>query len=309
MTYYGIIDKIDERKYGVYGASTNLIHRLNVGYNPIYYALENTIGVFFPKFGLKEEGIMARGGLIYIYDAELPENKNCIIIDDYHLRSYNIRENLDLFYGLFDGKLLKNNAFKKIMKSYGGSKLKIYEREKLPRELKHYGGSSAIFNSGIYCTHPKDSSILIPLNDSSNLIKTLILEETISAYEALGAKMITIKDITSIDSKSGGKKSEIKVNLEGDYNNSILRKKTFGKGTYDPNRAKDKKMFIYDFPSIMTTINSRINGNQTMESFTENINLSLGLDIEVLNLFQANSKFKYNRTWNFEVEFYDKNEI
>ena len=310
MTYYGIIDKIDEHKYGVYGANTNLIHKINVGYSPVSYLLQNSVGLFFPKLGLKEAAKEARGALRFFYEAELPENKNCIIIDDRNLNDYYyIKENLDLFHGLFDNNLLKNNAFKKIMKSYGGSCLKIYQRNNLPKNLKHYGGHEAVFNSGIYCTHPKDSQILIPLNNSNNLIKTLILEETISSYEALGAKKMIIKDITSIDSNIGGGDSKIKGNINGKYEKSILREKYFGKGIYDPERAKKSKMFIYDFPSIMTTINSRINGNQTIENFTENINLSIGLDIDVLNLFQANSKFEYNRIWNFEVEFYDKNDL
>ncbi len=59
----------------------------------------------------------------------------------------------------------------------------------------------------------------------------------------------------------------------------------------------------------MTTVESRIKGNQTLEKFVENVNLSIGFDISVLNLFQANSKFEYSRKWSFEVEFYDKNEI
>lgn len=310
MIYYGIVDKIDERKYGVYGANTNLIHKLNVGYNPVSYALQNSVGLFFPSLGLKEAAKEARGGLKFIYEAELPENKNCIIVDNKYLNNnYYIKEDLDLFYGIFDRKLLKNNAFKKIMLSYGGSCIKMYERSNLPTKLKHYGGSKAVFNTGLYCTHPKDSTILIPLNNSSNLIKTLILEETISAYEALGAKKMIIKDITSIKSNIGGGDSKIKTNLNGKFEKSILREKHFGKGVYDPSRAKESKVFIYDFPSIMTTINSRINGNQTIENFTENINLSIGLDVDILNLFQANSNFEYNRIWNFEVEFYDKNEL
>ena len=59
----------------------------------------------------------------------------------------------------------------------------------------------------------------------------------------------------------------------------------------------------------MTTIQGRIDGNQLTEEFSEKINLSVGLDIGVLDLFSGNVGFNYNRTWRFAIEFYDKNEI
>lgn len=319
MTYYGIVNNIKEDEKGIYGANANLVSKI-MGYSPTTYLL-NGFSKTFGYDGLDEVQKQFQGCLNKIsieqirkhkrsHIINLSSNKDAIILSDIILNgNYNISNNLNIFNGLFNSKLLKNNGFKKIMKSYGGSDLIICERNKIPNELKHYGGSQAVFNTGLYCTHPKNSSILIPLNNSNNLIKTLILEETISAYEALGAKKMIIKDVTSIKSDIGGGDEKIKASLNGKYEKSILREKHFGKGTYDPNRANDGKMFIYDFPSIMTTINSRINGNQTIENFTENINLSIGLDVDILNLFQANSNFEYNRIWNFEVEFYDKNEL
>lgn len=312
MIYYGIVEKIDKDKFGVYGNYTDWIDRID-GYNPIDYVWQNIMFSFgFNKIAenIKERSREARGGLYKIYEAEKTENQNCIIFDNRYLNNvYYINEDLELFYGLFDDSLLKNNAFKKMMRSYGGSCLKIFERESLPANLKHYGGDNAIFNTGLYCSHPKDSKILIPLNDTSNLIKVLILEETISAFEALGAKKMIIKDVTSMKIKTSGGDLKLKAGFNVGYESIVLREKHFGKGGYNPERAKGKKMFIYDFPSIITTIESRINGNQIREIFTENINLSVGLDVEILSLFQANSKFDYNKVWSFEVEFYDKNEL
>jgi hypothetical protein len=59
----------------------------------------------------------------------------------------------------------------------------------------------------------------------------------------------------------------------------------------------------------MTTIEGRIEGNQTEEKFKETINLSIGLDTNVLDLFKGGLNYNYIREWSFEVEFYDKNEI
>lgn len=319
MTYYGIVNTVKENEKGIYGAKSNLVSKF-IGYSPTTYLLSSVAKAFgddvMEKVQKSSKGELTQINIDQVsktkrnHISKLSSNKDAIILSNIILNNnYNISNNLNIFYGLFDDKLIKNNAFKKIMKSYGGSDLIICERNKLPNNLKHYGGSDAVFNTGLYFTHPKDSTILIPLNNSNNLIKTLILEETISAYEALGAKKMIIKDVTTINSNNGGKDSKIKINLNGNSEKTVLREKYFGKGIYDPNRAKEGKMFIYDFPSIMTTINSRINGNQTIENFTENINLSIGLDVDILNLFQANSNFEYNRIWNFEVEFYDKNEL
>ncbi len=149
---------------------------------------------------------------------------------------------------------------------------------------------------------------LIPLNNSNELIKIFILEETIRAFEALGAKKIEIEDKTSIDINAKGNDEKVKVSSEFHHNKQILRNKKFGKGTFDPDRALNENLFIHDFPNIMTTIKARINGNQILDEFTETINLSAGLDISVLNFFGGNIDFNYKRKWYFKVEFYDKND-
>lgn len=76
---------------------------------------------------------------------------------------------------------------------------------------------------------------------------------------------------------------------------SIIRKKEFGKGVFDAERALKDNLFIHGFPSIMTVVQGRINGNQLVEEFSEDIDLSAGLDINVLELFKANVGFNYNR--------------
>jgi hypothetical protein len=141
------------------------------------------------------------------------------------------------------------------------------------------------------------------------LLKNMILEETLRAYEALGAKKIIIHDLTDIKSKSKTGSNGIIVNANYDSKIEILREKVFGKGVFDPERALQDSVFIHDLPNVITTINGRIYGNQLIEKFTENVNLSAGLDITVIDKFSSGANYSYERSWSIEVEFYDKNEI
>lgn len=228
-----------------------------------------------------------------------------IIKNDTLNNNYDIDD--ELLYGLFDDFTSKKNALKKILKSKGGSELHIIERNFLPDNFGHLHNGH--FNEGVYVLHPKNENILIPLNNSNSLIQSLILEETIRAYEALGAKRIVIEDRTETDAQVIGKKKGVETSLNGEHKKTILREKRFGKGVFSPDRALRDKYFIQDIPSVMTTIESRKQGNQLEEKFAENVSLSVGLDVGVLDLYKAKSSFKYNREWFFHVEFYDKNDM
>ena len=221
--------------------------------------------------------------------------------DDYDVNSS------EYLYGLFDDFTFPSIAFETILKSKGGSELNIIEKKFIPSNFVHL--NKGHFNEGLYIVHPKNENILIPLNSSNKLIQTLILEETVRAYEALGAKRIIINDITKHDVKSkvSAKKVEANANLLNEE--SLLRDKEFGKGVFCPDRAMSDKYFIQDIPSVMSTIEGRIEGNQLTESFKETVNLGIGLDVNVLNLYKGGLKYNYLREWSFKVEFYDKNEI
>lgn len=324
MTYYGIVEKIkDEHKTGVYGRrklTNDEIKSVKNKYENLITSVGTTggwllapivpiaplISVGYSVFKIlnktKNKALLTRQ-----YGNDDSTRKGIIFQNDLLNDDYEITENEDLFYGLFDNFILKDDAFKKIMKSKGGSTLIIIERNSIPKNM-HFGGEFGHFNCGLYCSHPKNENLLIPLENSNELIKTLILEETLGAYEALGAKKILIEDKTNINTNVNAETLKGKGNSDVKFEKQILREKLFGKGTFDKERALKNSFFIHDFPNITTTINGRINGNQTSEKFTENINLSVGLDLEVLKLFKTNINFEYSRRWYFEVEFYDKNE-
>ena len=115
--------------------------------------------------------------------------------------------------------------------------------------------------------------------------------------------------MTAIKAGTKGKKKGLEINSDLDYEKSVLREKSFGKGIFSPKRALEDKYFIQDIPSVMTTIQSRIAGNQLEEKFAETVSLSLGLDVGVLDLYKVKSNYNYSREWLFEVEFFDKNEM
>lgn len=227
-----------------------------------------------------------------------------IISNDLLNNNYSIKDESVLF-NLFSSE----HQFKQIMKSKGNSNLLILERNNLPPDIKHYGGKKGIFSYGLYCEHPKNSEILLPLINYNELIKTIILEECLRAFEALGAKEIKIIDETGIGVSSQNSVKSSKIGVSGTSFKEVVRKKTFGKGFFDPNRALNDIYFLPDYPNIMTVIKAREQGNLLTEEFTETININIGLDIDINSLFKNNDNFSYDRKWHFFVEFYDKNEL
>lgn len=215
----------------------------------------------------------------------------------------------DLFYGLFDDFILKENSLKKILESKGGSELIIIEKKSLP-ENSHYGGKQGRFTTGLYCEHPKNPEKLIPLANFNEILKSLILEESINSFHLLGAKSIIIEDVKKV---GGGLKAgnpvKGKAKLDINYEREVLRKKTYAKDVFQPNLCSERLTFLPDYPNIMNVIDGRINGNQTLEEFTETIDLSANIDVSVLNLFDSQVNFNFKRNWSFKVEFYDKNEL
>jgi hypothetical protein len=233
------------------------------------------------------------------YDEKTIIIPNLSLAEDYSVK------NEEILYGLFTN----DNQFEKIMRSGGNSILFIHERDKVPSNIKHYSGEKGKFNYGLYCEHPKDKNILIPMNNYDEIIKDLILEETLRIYATLGAKSIIIEDITSVDVFNNTTAKGVDVNGNVKYGKEILRSKTFGKVAFNPDKVFENIYFAPDFPNIMTVAEARINGNQLSEEFSEKINLNVGLDIDVVGLFRNETNFNYERKWHFKVEFYDKNEL
>lgn len=318
MKYYAIVNRIkDEHKSGIYGRKKLNDTELKELDKQLKRDTILDIAIYsIPIIGLPtligkkiyEKLKKNKNNEKIVFQKSIKSENKTIIIPNSGLKNdYDLED--EYSYGLLDELPSKNKSFETLMKSKGGATLHILERDDIPKSLFHFGGKLGKFNEGIYITHPKDESQLIPLNNSNSLIQSLILEETIRAYEALGAKSIKIHDLTIINADAGGKKGKVEANATSKYKKEVLREKTFGKGIFDPERAKKDKLLIFDIPAVKSTIEARIEGNQLTEKYTEDINLSIGLDVNVLELFKANSNFNYQRKWSFDVEFYDKSEL
>ncbi|MCF8266358.1 MAG: hypothetical protein K9J13_16670 [Saprospiraceae bacterium] len=302
MNYYGIVDKLKaEHKSGIYGRKKIAKEEIK-SFNLSDLVSIEMLALVSPWVLITK---LFRDDIV-IQAEEKGEERKLVFVNELLDNDYSIGKNEDLFYGLFDAF---PKGFETIMKSYGGSNLIIYERESLPKTKKHFGGEHGKFNQGLYCTHPKNDDLLIPLANSKELIETLILEETIRAYVALGAKRILIEDVTEQSGQLKGKYKAVSVDSSVSHSKKVLREKTYGQGIFKPEVAKRDNLFIHDFPHIVSTIKGRTDGNQLIARDFANVNLSIGLDVGVLNLGSVNIDYNYNRRWYFEVEFYDKDKI
>jgi len=320
MNYYGIVDKIVNS--GIYGRKESVkelqkdknildsILKDAGGFAALYVAsiIDWPVGWIFLGVGsgLLSKYVFKKSPIIKL--SENAENKNKVIwIPNKSLaNNYNI-ENEEFLYGLFKTE----EQFEKLMKAQGGnSNLFIIERDSLPSNIVHYGGSNGIYSYGLYCEHPKSKNILLPMDNYKDIVKTRVLEETIRLYASLGASEILIEDVTEYDIKNNTsvyKKTNISANAN--YKREVLRHKEYGTGTFDPEHAFDEIYFIPDYDSIMSVAKARLKGNQLKEEFTENIHLNMGIDVDILNLFDNKLNFKYDRSWHFKVLFYDKNKM
>lgn len=320
MTYYTIVTKIDDKlKSGIYGrklldekeyfaakASLSGFSWLDSsGFNEKY--LFPIIKNKFPILNRIYNQLKTKP--LFLVRPINSKNKTIIITNDSLDGDYRIKDS-------FTADLLKNSQItKKLMTSKGGSDMLILERNDLPSNIKHISnlinieGIESNFSEALYTVHPKDENILIPLKNVDDLIQKLILHETINSFVMLGAKSILIKDLTKSKLKNKASVKKDKAKISTSLKKNILHKKEYGKGTYNPELALKNKLFITDLLEVTGIIENRINGNQTLDSCKEKIDLSIGLDLNVVDAFSSKNKFEYLRNWQFKVEFYDKNEL
>jgi len=331
---YGIVDKL-EIEPGKY----NLIHPITISINnnignftgnAITTALISGAVVISPLVGIgmgvykiaenfinlskKEEFALYKKNYAFTVEGfaeinidhfyEVNQIERLKVTEGNNMKTNDIVKRYSILNTLFDHKPSRYN---KIMKDC--TQLIIYERKNIPEKILHYGGENGKFSYGLYCEHPKNENILIPLNEYPKIVKKLISEEIIQAFEKCGAKSIRIRDITktTVDAKASVNK---KANAEAQFNSEheIFTEKRFGKRKYS-SLDLDNFYFISDYPTMTTIIQSREKGNQTYEKFKESVNINMNLNIDVLEIFEGKSNFNYKRDWEFEVEFYDKNEM
>lgn len=209
---------------------------------------------------------------------------------------------------ILHGLIAESPKFKALMRSEGGSELFVLERSHLSAlGLKHYGGEGGQFSPGIYCEHPKDNAVLLPLGTASEILKSEILEETVRVFEALGATHILIEDVTEVTGAAGGGDGKVKAEANFKAEKKVLREMQYDPLTpVDAARALRGKRHVHDLPNVMSIVEARTHGNQTLQRFEETIAVHCGLDVNVLGMFGAKMKGGYTRRWSFEVRFRSK---
>ncbi len=328
MKYYGIVNKFkDEHKSGIYARRqitskelnrisskykldewlelifllnpsvllTNLIFQRHRTVEILKSSYENISNIFKKKEKSRKLEYKAKINL---------DSARCLCFFDETLDGdYNIIDE-SLNYGLFDK--IGNSGFEKMMKSEGGSSMFLLEKNSIPNQIIHFSGNNVNLSYGLYCEHPRKDNVLLPLENLPQLLQSLLLEETIRIYEVLGAKEIVIEDMTDYKSSVKGKDHKYSIKIESDSKINTLRTKTYGDGVFDIERAEKYHNLVYDYPAIMSVVEARKYGNQTLEDFIEDVDLSAGIDVGVLGLFNLEANLSLKRRWRFKVEFWPR---
>lgn len=238
---------------------------------------------------------------------ELPA-VGCMVISDPLLK-----EHYELSSGeqqLLHNLLDSDSKFRKLMRSEGGADLLILERQHAAKlGLEHFGGKGGMFSPGLYCEHPKDDKVLLPLDRAADILQSEILEEVVRVFEALGATRTVIEDVTELGANAGGGDAEVRAIGSISGEKKKLREMRYEPTTpVDAERATLGKKHIFDLPNVMSVVEARTKGNQTYQKFEETVAVNCGLDVNVLGVFSATAGANYKRRWSFEVEFRSKAE-
>jgi hypothetical protein len=197
----------------------------------------------------------------------------------------------------------------------GGSELIILEKRKVPK-IFHISGEHGIFSSGIYTIHPKLSDKLIPLQNSADLINSLIEKEMITILELLGAKEISIYETNEIKKNSnfGLKALNIggSVKQTSEETNAKKRIRKYGEGLYNIQKAYEAMVFTGDLPNFMSIFKAREQGSLLSVKLEEAVQMSTWIDASVTGVINgipvssaASNSSYFKRIIKMEVEFYD----
>ncbi|MGE0324088.1 MAG: hypothetical protein AB7S68_17370 [Polyangiaceae bacterium] len=214
-----------------------------------------------------------------------------------------------------DGKVLHGlisdrGQFKRLMSAEGGSELFIMERTEIAAlGLKHFGGDLASFSPGLYCEHPKDTSVLLPLGSADQVLESEILEEIMSVFEALGATRITIEELTEYRGAVDVQEPDVKVRSNASASRRVLREKRFEPLGIDLERADNLRKHVHDLRDVAGIIEARRHGNEVYEHCEQLVEINCGLTVDVLGAFSTAAESSYRRRWSLEVEFISKSAV
>lgn len=158
--------------------------------------------------------------------------------------------------------------------------------------------------------HPKKLNVLVPFENFHSIILNEHDEEFVRFFASLGAKKIAIQTIegVSIDG-SGVIPGKVKAKAKYEKKENADKTYEFFPQAINMDSILDDKVWIQDFPKMLTFLETR--KCHRLKKFEEavNIDTSFGVDVDVV--LQFDSSFKWNKTssYRYEIEFYSENEL
>jgi len=176
------------------------------------------------------------------------------------------------------------------------------------QSYRHFGGERARFSRGLHVPHPKDPTVLVPLEGIAQALLAEVRHEWVRAFEALGARRIVIADSTNAKGGGGGRAPvqgvDVAAELRIKYGSSNVDEHTYGPGTFDPGRATAGARWLGDHPAIRNVVDGRVHGSQTAWRREQTVDAAFGLDVKALGAFGLGISGDYQRRFEICVEFY-----
>ena len=209
------------------------------------------------------------------------------------------------FYGAF----CNAKQMQKILEADGtNSEIIVTSVDTAQNCFEHIG--KGFFSPGKYILHPKRLNVLVPFDNFHSIILNEHDEEFVRFFACLGAKKISINTLEGVSIDGSGVipgRAKVKAN----YSNNQVADKTyeFFPQEIDVASILNDKVWIQDFPKMLTFLETR--KCHRLKKFEESVNIatSFGVDVEIM--LQFNGAFKWNNTstYKYEIEFYSEKEL
>lgn len=316
MKTYLIVDKL-AAKSGIYGINVNktqLKDFIKKEYPSLalliipYYGIPAFAGYVAFKLGFKL-GKNSVPKLTKIADLKSVDkligksDSNDILFDDAIILFSDLINNKYkiIDHKMFDSVFKKPEQLKEVLPSDRMAELIIISKKSA---LKHFPKTQNIM-LGLNVAND-DNTMLIPLPDYSNRKWTMLTTSICHIFPYLGAKRIMIKDCTDKSIKLESK-FEAKA-IECGMNYAMKRKfeieETFADCRYEPDAVKDKIFLLSEAPHIKQKALDLIQCKRnSIMKFTESLDVSFGLSLNLLLSFQGAFEGGFKREFNVELEF------
>ena len=259
---------------------------------------------------INQEAKIGVWGLQQSFTNDTPEilkylNSSIIVHHSSIAQNYKDAHKKNEFYGAFNNY----KQMQKILEADGAnSEIIITSIQTAQNCFEHIG--KGFFSPGKYILHPKKLNVLVPFENFHSIILNEHDEEFIRFFASLGAKKISIETLegVSIDG-SGVIPARGKAKASYEKTEAADKKYEFFPQEIKTELILDDKVWIQDFPKMLTFLETRT--CHRLKKFEEKVNIdtSFGIDVEVV--LQFDSSFKWNKTssYRYEIEFYSEQEL